>query len=354
MRSKAYALCMLALLMLGGAVSVMANNGDIVAPRPKPGPGSSNAPGPGFDSPPTPVSPPCGSKGQSQLPELIVESSLAEMYNFQVYRGDTRELVAEAYTTEPNWVVTPVGSGLAPGIYSWTCRANAGGWSEYFDPYWTFTVEMPDVPAFDPVDPPIPLRPQSGSKGGNPNPELVVLGPVGAELYHFRVHRDETNDLIAEAYTADPAWIVTTITHGLPTGDYSWTCRVNFAGMWSEFFQPFWTFGIQKYVPPADGIGGEERQWTLSVKPRVIPNPFGNTGTRIRLTLPRDVAASAAVYTSEGRLVRRLNLVRGAGGLVEISWNGRDETGRSAGAGTYLCQITAGDMHKVVELIKSR
>ena len=78
-------------------------------------------------------------------------------------------------------------------------------------------------------------------------------------------------------------------------------------------------------------------------------------GTRVRMALPSNIInASAAVYSTEGRLVRKLTISRGSDGMCEFAWDGRDETGHSVGAGTYLCHITAGDMHKVVELVKSR
>jgi hypothetical protein len=471
-RSKLYAFTVLALLVMGAIVSVQANNG-VIAPPPPPDPNGVRAPGGGYDAPPTPLSPPCGSKGNNPQPELVVSSMATGTYNFRVYRGDTRELVAETYTNERNWVVTTVTPGLPPGTYSWSCRANPtvisstrswsgffepywtfeidefsppmdpilppspvsppsgskggnrnpelivlglagaemyhfrvyrnmstvlvseayttdpnwvvsaplqnpvrgltvgvyswtcrvnmqGGWSEVFLPHWTFEVQKLEPPAGrPPVIPPPPVSPPSGTKGGNPNPELVVLGVAGAELYHFRVYRDMTNVLVTEAYTTDPHWVATTlpneISRVLPVGAYSWTCRATVLGYWSEFFLPHWTFEVRKYEPPADGAVGNERPWDPTLQPRTRPNPFGSAGTRIQMALPSSsINATAAVYSTEGRLVRRLHLSRGPNGLCEFPWDGKDETGSSVGAGTYLCQITAGDMHKVVELVKSR
>jgi hypothetical protein len=220
-------------------------------------------------------------------------------------------------------------------------------------------------PGGDYDGPPFPLSPQSGSKGNNPQPELVVSS-MESGTYNFRVYRGDTHDdLVAEAYTAEQNWVVTTVmptgvAPGLPPGTYSWTCRVNPTNVsqpegWSEFFRPYWTFSIRKYSPPADGAVGSEKPWDPTIQPRTRPNPFGNDGTRIRMALPSNsINASAAVYSTEGRLMRKLNMNRGPDGLCEFPWDGKDETGRSVGAGTYLCQITAGDMHKVVELVKSR
>jgi hypothetical protein len=365
-RSKFYALTVLALLAIGAIVSVQANNG-VIAPRAPDQNGLRTNNLGGHDGPPFPLSPQCGSKGGNVQPELVVSSMESGTYNFRVYRNMSNVLVAETYTDNPRWIVTTVAGpnpGLPPGTYSWTCRVNPlvsqpEGWSEFFEPNWTFEITKFSPPV-DPVTPPTPISPPSGSKGGNRNPELVVLGLADAEQYDFRVYSvvSKSTAPIAEGYTGNSHWVVTTPVQspvrGLSVGDYFWTCRVNMQGSWSEFFRPNWTFSIQKYEPPADGAVGSETPWDPTIQPRTNPNPFGAGGTRIQMALPRNTNASAAVYSTEGRLVRKLNMSRGPGGLCEFPWDGKDETGCSVGAGTYLCQITAGDMHKVVELVKSR
>ncbi len=354
LRTKLYALTVLALLAMGAIVSVQADNGGIIAPRPDPN-GTGTFPGGGYDSPPIPVSPPCGSKGQNSQPELVVEAPFAERYNFRVYRDDSHMLVAETYTANPSWVVTVPTPGLPVGTYSWTCRANAAGaWSEFFDPYWAFTIYKSEPPMDPPT--PTPVSPACGSKGVNPNPELVVTAAAGVEMLHFCVYSGETHHLVAEAYTHDTNWVVTTLQPGLDVGTYDWTCQALYVyGIgWSQFFEPRWTFEIEKFGPPAsDGVVGGSHVFDPTIQPRTYPNPFPDH-THIRMVLPRSTTASAAVYSTEGRLVRRLNLSRGPNGVCEFQWDGRDGAGRRVGAGTYLCQVTAGDMHKVVELIKSR
>lgn len=366
-RSKLYAFAVLALLAMGAIVSVQASNGP-VAPPPPPNPnGFTTNPGGGYDGPPAPISPPSGSKGGNTNPALVVHwVAGAEQYHFQVYRSMSNVLVAEAYTAFPRWdVAMPAQSpshGLPVGVYSWTCSVlTMTGWSQCFRPNWTFEISKLSPPPVNPVLPPTPISPQSGSKGGNRNPELVVLGLAGAEEYHFCVYSvlSKSNAPVAEAYTTSSHWAVAmpvqSPMHGLPVGEYSWTCRVNMQGSWSDFFRPNWTFSVQKYSPPADGIVGNEKPWDPTIQPRSLPNPFGVNGTRVRMALPSNIInASAAVYSTEGRLVRKLTISRGSDGMCEFAWDGRDETGHSVGAGTYLCHITAGDMHKVVELVKSR
>jgi hypothetical protein len=348
---------------MGAIVSVQAN-GVTATLAPNQNGLRTNNLGGGQDGPPFPVSPRNGSKGGNAQPELVVTSVESGTYNFRVYRNMSNVLVAETYTTDPRWVVTTLQNGIARdlpvGVYSWTCRIGTmAGWSEFFRPNWTFEIAKLSPPD-GPVMPPTPISPRSGSKGGNRNPELVVLGLAGASQYNFCVYSvvSKSPAPVAEGYTDNSHWVVASPiqnpVHGLPFGDYFWTCRVNMGGNWSEFFRPNWTFSIQKSEPPTDGIVGGEQPWDATIQPLTIPNPFGANGTRVRMALPRTTSASAAVYSTEGRLVRKLSMTRGPDGLCEFPWNGKDETGCSVGAGTYLCQITAGDMHKVVALVKSR
>jgi hypothetical protein len=304
-----------------------------------------------MDNPPTPIKPPCGSKGQNTAPELEVLAPGAERYNFRVYCEDSRALVAEAYTSEPAWVVTVPGTGLTVGTYSWTCRVNvAGAWTEFFDPCWTFDIYKSHPPA-DPGTP-APVSPPNGYKGHTRSPELVVNAPAGSDMFHFCVYRGDTRDLVAEAYTQSLHWVVTTAVPELPPGEYSWTCAASIGGEWTDFFQPFWTFAVKKASPPA-GVEGEKHPFDPTVQPRTYPNPFHDE-IRIRAMVSGSASVTAAVYATDGRHVRTLSSPVRDGQGVEFRWDGRNENGRSVGAGTYLCRITADNEQRVVELTKSR
>ena len=48
------------------------------------------------------------------------------------------------------------------------------------------------------------------------------------------------------------------------------------------------------------------------------------------------------VYDVQGKLVRNLSTGQTAGGLVEATWNGRNNSGVSVSSGVYLYRFSAG------------
>jgi len=68
------------------------------------------------------------------------------------------------------------------------------------------------------------------------------------------------------------------------------------------------------------------------------PNPF-NPSTRLTLTLGEAGRARVAVYDLGGRLVRTLLDEPLRAGRHIIAWDGRDQRGREAGSGSYLCRV---------------
>lgn len=73
-----------------------------------------------------------------------------------------------------------------------------------------------------------------------------------------------------------------------------------------------------------------------------LPNPSAS-GFAIPYGIPADGAdVSMSVFDSRGRLVRHLVGAHAAGGLHTVSWDGRDASGASPGAGIYFVRMTAG------------
>lgn len=71
------------------------------------------------------------------------------------------------------------------------------------------------------------------------------------------------------------------------------------------------------------------------------PNPF-NPQTRIPYDLPRTSPVRLTVHDAAGRLVRTLlDGVIVTAGRHAVAWDGRDQAGRSAGSGIYLCRLEA-------------
>jgi hypothetical protein len=71
------------------------------------------------------------------------------------------------------------------------------------------------------------------------------------------------------------------------------------------------------------------------------PNPF-NPSTTIRFQLAQPAHVELAIYDVSGRLVRTLTNEQFGSGVHSLEWNGRDEKGRCAASGVYLCRLVTG------------
>lgn len=72
-----------------------------------------------------------------------------------------------------------------------------------------------------------------------------------------------------------------------------------------------------------------------------VPNPF-NPATSISFEMAAAGHATLKVYDPAGRLIRTLVDEQRAAGLHSVTWNGRDEAGRTAAAGVYLYRFETG------------
>jgi hypothetical protein len=71
----------------------------------------------------------------------------------------------------------------------------------------------------------------------------------------------------------------------------------------------------------------------------VSPNPFEGA-TTVQFSLPRTGPVTVAVYDPQGRLVRTLSTgTTFEAGVRSIPWDGRDDGGREAATGVYLCRV---------------
>jgi hypothetical protein len=80
---------------------------------------------------------------------------------------------------------------------------------------------------------------------------------------------------------------------------------------------------------------------------RACPNPF-SAQTQIRCASSLAAGAGLSVYSTDGRLVRRL-----AAGPATITWDGRDESGRPVGRGIYCCRLVGGGASRTLKLVKT-
>lgn len=71
------------------------------------------------------------------------------------------------------------------------------------------------------------------------------------------------------------------------------------------------------------------------------PNPF-NPSTAIRFELPEAGSVTLRIFAASGSLVRTLVEATLEAGVHEIRWDGRDDAGRAAASGVYLCELAEG------------
>jgi len=108
-------------------------------------------------------------------------------------------------------------------------------------------------------------------------------------------------------------------------------------------------------------LQGDDSQWLLlgtttarpaplAGGPRLlapVPNPF-NPSTAIRYHLPAGGAVRVAVFDLAGRRVRTLVHDERPRGDHEAFWDGRDDSGREVGSGTYLVRLESGGVSSAV------
>jgi len=77
------------------------------------------------------------------------------------------------------------------------------------------------------------------------------------------------------------------------------------------------------------------------------PNPF-NPVTRIRLYVApgSDTRLDVSVYDLRGRRVRELHTGQATPGWLDLTWDGRDDSGRGQASGVYFVKAQqAGEAH---------
>jgi flagellar hook assembly protein FlgD len=80
------------------------------------------------------------------------------------------------------------------------------------------------------------------------------------------------------------------------------------------------------------------------------PNPFNPT-TTIRYTLTANEQVGLAIYAADGSLVRMLVDGVKERGAHDVTWDGRDSSGRPVGSGVYFYRLTAGKFNESRKMV---
>jgi hypothetical protein len=113
-------------------------------------------------------------------------------------------------------------------------------------------------------------------------------------------------------------------------------------------FQPTFVGGVVN-TPVAvwDDDGTLPGQFALGQN---YPNPF-NPQTSFRIALPTPQHVTFDIYNLLGQRVVRLYDGAAQAGYLELSWGGRDQSGRTVGSGVYFYRVSAGDFQEVRKMV---
>jgi flagellar hook capping protein FlgD len=84
----------------------------------------------------------------------------------------------------------------------------------------------------------------------------------------------------------------------------------------------------------------------------VSPNPFTTRVQLVLSDLPQPRALAVNIVDIGGRLVRSLHRAPATAGTLQLTWDGRDQRGRSVPAGVYFAEAHVGSEATRVRLIR--
>ena len=80
------------------------------------------------------------------------------------------------------------------------------------------------------------------------------------------------------------------------------------------------------------------------------PNPF-NPSTHIMFEIPKTEQVSVQIYDMQGSHVRSLTEKTYKAGSHTLVWDGKDENGRSAATGIYLCRLSTPGFRETIRMV---
>ncbi|NOT33037.1 MAG: T9SS type A sorting domain-containing protein [Candidatus Eisenbacteria bacterium] len=111
--------------------------------------------------------------------------------------------------------------------------------------------------------------------------------------------------------------------------------------------------GLAVVPLPAQGAVAVESEATPPPSPflSAAPNPSRGPVT-LQFALPRDANVSAGVFDVEGRRIRAIETGRRAAGRNSLSWDGRDDNGRSVTSGVYFARVEYGSQTLISRIVR--
>jgi hypothetical protein len=183
------------------------------------------------------------------------------------------------------------------------------------------------------------------------NVTLVVGNATDPEsdplTYGFRVYSDfDMTNLVASAdgIAQGPTTTSWQLNPPLPLGTYYWRAFATDAGQ-RGLYSASRSFNVTQTVDVAD--------LTQNSMTAVFaePNP-ARGGVQIRYMVPATYASRLAIYDPQGRVVRNLQTVPSATGWHELTWDGKDDAGRTVASGNYWVRLWTPGETRTVRVVR--
>ncbi len=160
--------------------------------------------------------------------------------------------------------------------------------------------------------------------------QVAPDGTTGSSLMLVDQSALDRGSEYIDGSTGSHTYMVPVLLGGLSDGAYPST-REEYVARLLDDVSLLGTSGV-------DGFAGGR----VSALEQNIPNPF-NPKTSIRFTVGTDAArVNLSVYDVYGRLVARLVDGNPGAGEHVVTWNGRDDRGRSVASGVYFARLSVG------------
>ncbi len=229
----------------------------------------------------------------------------------------------------------PKYSAVVPTLFD-SSKTDGMNWSVFVVtghtdlPYW-YSASAPDSGySVDNLAPmaPMSLKASEGSQGV----AITWEAPIDADFKNFTLYRGES-----ASFDPDAAGAMAKLTDNQYTDAsvqpnktyYYKVAAIDFAGNRSAFSS------VSLNVTSVAINGSQPTEFALNQN---YPNPF-NPSTTISFGLPNQQRVSIKIYDLRGSLVRTLASGSFSSGTHQLSWDGRNDSGQIAGAGTYLYRL---------------
>lgn len=229
----------------------------------------------------------------------------------------------------------PQYSVVAPTLYDST-KTGGQHWSVFVVtgqtdlPYW-YSASAPDSGySVDNLEPVVPMNLRAELSGGGA--ALSWDEAADADFKYFTLYRGETAAFDPDTFQplaklTTHAFIDATVQNNKTY--YYKLAATDFAGNRSDFASVMLSVTAVKINP------GLPVEFALEQN---YPNPF-NPVTTISFGLPAQQRISLKIFDLRGSLVRTLASGAFAAGIHELSWDGRNDSGEIASAGTYIYRL---------------